>query len=456
MRKATVLFTDERCQINGRPQPELPILLDGGRNVVHSVSDWFRYQAVMLNHPPTTLRLWSDIMLSFWNYLIKERVNWKEVDDNLLMQWRNNQEIEKAVKRRTINQRLSTVFRFYWWAQSHGYVENLIADPEQSHHLVVPRISLAVKSIAAKSGVHVISRFKSPLLYRTTREPNLHTPTAKEATALHAVMSEISGPTVAERNTLMLSWAEEAGLRRKEFASLTISQIPDWEEIDGLIESDSCKDIELVVTKGGHHRIVEVVPDLLIRTRNYIDEDRLSLIRRFGQNQGGSYHGPAAVFLSEKTGKAITFRAITNLFRESFQKAEVRGSGHRMRARYLTNLVQHYYDEAFAKHGNSISFDIVLLKAAEAAGHLHPSSLRPYLNLVRKRSLTTQDGEKFRYFKQRLLSVERDLNTKLARLETTTLLTGLAKAIRSGKNSSIKTAWSDLEADLHILVGADH
>jgi hypothetical protein len=249
----------------------------------------------------------------------------------------------------------------------------------------------------------------------------------------------------------MLSWAEEAGLRRKEFASLTIDQIPDWDEIDDLIQHDSCKDLELVVTKGDHHRIVEVVPDLLLRTRNYIEEERLAVVHRFKQKYRGIYKAPAVVFLSEKTGQALTLGAITNLIGEAFKKAGVRGSGHRMRARFLTNLVQHYYDEAFSKHGNSISFDIVLLKAAEAAGHASPESLRPYLNLVRKRRLTTRDGEKRRYLQQRLLSVERDLNAKSRQLETTTFVAELVTAIRSGKKSSIKRAWKNLEVAVDTI-----
>lgn len=202
---------------------------------------------------------------------------------------------------------------------------------------------------------------------------------------------------------------------------------------------------------GGHHRIVEIVPDLLLRARNYIEEDRLAVVGRFKQKHGGIYKEPAALFLSEKTGEALTFGAITNLTREAFKKANVRGSGHRMRARYLTNLVQHYYDEAFSKHGNSISFDIVLLKAAEAAGHASPESLRPYLNLIRKRRLTTQDGEKRRYLQQRLLSVERDLNAKSRRLETTTCVAELVTAIRLGKRSSIKRAWKTLQAAVDTI-----
>lgn len=452
MRKATVLYTDERCKINGRPQPGLPLLLNSERRVVDSVSDWFRYQAVMFNSPPTTLRLYSDIMLSFWNYLIKEGVDWTEVDDNVLITWRNHQEIENGVKKRTINQRLSTIFQFYWWAQSHDYIQNVVADPGNADSLAPAQISVTAKIARTRSGVNAKFKLSSSLLYRTTREPNVHTPTAEEATTLHAALTTIAGPTLAERNTLMLSWAEEAGLRRKEFASLNIEQIPDWDEIYDLIQSESCKDLELVVTKGGHHRIVEIVPDLLLRTRNYIEEDRLAVVRRFRQKHGGIYKAPAAVFLSEKTGMALQFGSITNLIGEAFKEAGVRGSGHRMRARYLTNLVEHYYDEAFAKHGNSISFDIVLLKAAEAAGHSNPASLRPYLNLVRKRHLTTQDGEKRRYLQQRLLSVERDLNLKSKQLEATTLLEDLAKAIRSGKKSNIKREWTKLESGVQILL----
>jgi integrase len=451
MRKATVLYTDERCKINHRPQTELPLLLNSERRVVDSVSDWFRYQAVMFNSPPTTLRLHSDIMLSFWNYLIKEGVDWTEVDDNVLITWRNHQEIENGVKKRTINQRLSTIFQFYWWAQSHDYIQNVVADPANADNLAPAQISVTAKITGPRSGVNARLKLSSPLLYRTTREPNVHTPTAEEATSLHATLTTIAGPTLAERNTLMLSWAEEAGLRRKEFASLTIDQIPNWDEIYDLIQNESCKDLELVVTKGGHHRIVEIVPDLLLRTRNYIEEDRLGVVHRFRQKHGGIYKAPAAVFLSEKTGMALRFGSITNLIGEAFKEAGVRGSGHRMRARYLTNLVQHYYDEAFAKHGNSISFDIVLLKAAEAAGHANPSSLRPYLNLIRKRHLTTHDGEKRRYLEQRLLSIERDLDVKSRQLEAIKLLAELANAIRSGKKSNIEREWTKLEAGVQTL-----
>jgi integrase len=445
MRKALVLYTDESCEINGRKQTGLPLLLDNKRKVVHPVNDWFRDQAVMLNYPVTTLRLYSDILPSFWNYLIEHGIHWMDVDDDLLIQWRNHQEIQIGVKKRTINQRLSTVFQFYWWAQTRGYVQDLIADPASDEKLASPRISTRIVPTRSRSGFNGNFKISSLLLYRTTREPNLHTPTAEEATRLHASLATLSSPRLAERNTLMLSWAEEVGLRRKEFAALTIDQIPDWDEISELIETDSCKDIELLVTKGDHRRIVEVVPDLLLRSRNYIEEERSDVIQRFTKKRGSSYKAPSEIFLSEKTGRVITLRAITNLIGGAFKNANVRGSGHRMRARYLTNLVQFYYDEALSKHGNSMSLDIVLLKAAEAAGHASPESLRPYLNLIRKRRLTTQDGEKRRYLQQRLLSVERDLNAKSRQLETTTFVAELLAAIRSGIKSSIKRAWKTLE-----------
>jgi site-specific recombinase XerD len=449
MRKALVIYTDERCEINGRIQAGLPLLLDCDRRVVHPVNDWFRYQAVMLNYPATTLRLYSDIILSFWNHLIEHSVEWIDVNDDLLVRWRNYQEMQIGIKKRTINQRLSTVLQFYWWAQSRGYIHNVVANPNSAEDSPSPKISVAFKFARSRSRIQPNFTVSSPLLYRTTREPNLHTPTAEEATALHASLATLSRPSLAERNTLMLSWGEEAGLRRKEFAALTVDQIPDWNDIFQLIESESCKDLELVVTKGGHHRIIQIVPDLLLRTRNYIEEDRALLVNRFVKKRSQDYQVPATVFVSEKTGQALTLRSITNLFRRAFRSAKVQGSGHRMRARYLTNLVQHYYDEALAKHGNSMSFDIILLKAAEAAGHKSPESLRPYLNLIRKRRLTTSSADRRRYLQQRLISLERALDVKLTQLETTTALSEFAKVLRAGNKTKVRRAWKNLEEEIN-------
>lgn len=451
-RKPILLFTDESCEINGRFQPGLPLLLDGHRKVVQPASDWFRYLAVFLNYPVTTLRLYAEILLLFWNYVSYRKTDWTTVNDNVLIEWRNYQEIQRGIKRRTINQRLSTILQFYWWAQGRGYIEDVVADPNRGEDAPTPGISIAIKPIRSRSGIHRSFTIRSPLLYKTTREPNVHTPTAEEATNLHATLAKLYGPTVAERNTLMLSWAEEAGLRRKEFASLTVDQIPDWDEIYELVQKDSCKDIELIVTKGGHRRVVEIVPDLLVRTRNYIEEDRADIVRRFKKKNGRGYKVPTAVFLSEKTGQAITLRAITNLLSGAFKGANVRGSGHRMRARYLTNLVQYYFEEALSKHGTSMSLDIVLLKVAEAAGHANPASLRAYLNLVRKRCLTTKESERRRYLEQRVLSVERNLASKCSQLETTTVVGNLAEAIRSGKKATIRRAWADLETAMSAIL----
>jgi site-specific recombinase XerD len=450
-RRVVILFTDETCEINGRVQTELPLLLDAQRAVIESASDWLRYQAVFLNYPPATLRLYAEILALFWNYLTDHRTHWTDVDDELLIAWRNHQEIKLKVKKRTINQRLSTIFQFYWWAQTRGYANNIVTDPAADDRPPAP-ISVALTPIRSNSRVHPNFTLRSPLLYKTTRQPNVHTPTAEEATNLHATLAGLHSPRVAERNTLMLSWAEEAGLRRKEFAALAVEQIPDWNDLYSLVEQDLSKDIELSITKGGHSRIIEVVPDLLIRTRNYIEEERNDVVDRFKTKYGSGYAAPSTIFLSEKTGKALHLRSITNLISGAFRRANISGSGHRMRARFLTNLVQFYYDEALAKHGRSVSLDIVLLKAAEAAGHANPESLRPYLNLVRKRHLTTKGRERLRYNEQRLLSVSRRLESKSRQLETSDVLQELSQAIRSGRKTEIRKAWRRVETSVGSLL----
>ena len=447
-----LLFTDERCVINGRPQPGLPLLLEGDGTVVEPASDWFRHLAVVLSRPQTTLRLLGHTMLLFWKYLKKCGTDWRDVDDDFLMAWRNEQEIKGGLKKRTINERLSTVFYYYWWAQDQGYIRNVIADPANPDGNSAGAITISVRYFKSKGDARASGRFSSPLLYRTVREPNLHTPTTDEATRVHAVLANSGEEGLAERNTLMLSWAEEAGLRRKEFGALRVGQIPGWDEIGRLMDEDVPYLLDLIITKGDKQRTIAIVPDLLVRTRDYIEEGRARIISNFRTRLGSSYKTPIEVFISKKSGMALSLGAMTNLFARAFKKAKVSGSGHRMRARYLTSLVEHYYEEAIEKHGSQISYEIVLLKAAEAAGHSHPTSLRPYLNLVRKRHLTTYNGTDTFHAKQRLLSTTSQLRINLHKLKATDILFEIAEALETRKKGHLRMAWVKLQSIMEELL----
>ena len=130
--------------------------------------------------------------------------------------------------------------------------------------------------------------------------------------------------------------------------------------------------------------------------------------------------------------------------------AGVKAWGHRIRATFLTELVEaelRAAEAAMASAGNSkqnIDWELILLKVAERAGHRNPDALRNYVTLVRKRRdkrkgvdtcVTLEQRE--RYAKARLELAQRQLNG-IKELES------LASLLRDGKSEAAITVASEL------------
>ncbi len=64
-----------------------------------------------------------------------------------------------------------------------------------------------------------------------------------------------------------------------------------------------------------------------------------------------------------------------------YNQTGVKGSLHRLRARGLTSTVAAY--DGFDDEGRPFSAELVLIKAAEKAGHSHWGTLQPYLAMHR-------------------------------------------------------------------------
>ena len=88
------------------------------------------------------------------------------------------------------------------------------------------------------------------------------------------------------------------------------------------------------------------------------------------------------VWLSTKTGRALSAVAIGDIVKRAFLAIGVKGSGHRLRAFYACQLVLRLYNEARSDHGAAWDASQVLLLEAEVLGHNRPETLRPYLNRV--------------------------------------------------------------------------
>jgi hypothetical protein len=92
------------------------------------------------------------------------------------------------------------------------------------------------------------------------------------------------------------------------------------------------------------------------------------------------------VFLSAKTGRAMTAGAVGDLAKYAFDAAGVRGSGQRLRAHFATQLCAQLWDEAFAKNGfrwDQTIENFVLETVATTLGHSTvDTTIRHYLDLA--------------------------------------------------------------------------
>jgi integrase len=388
-----ILLSDGRCWIANKSYPALPLVLDRRGEVIEPISDYLRVLAVHRGKAPSSVYEYAKKLRSWWYYLSSRKVDWKVASDYLLIAFRNDL-LARGTSKQVANDYIGQIFGFYVWAQERGLIQALVAPAEP---LQGCRYRISSSSSRDRRGV---VRLKSTLLFKTVRKPFRHTPTDTEITRLHQVSA---GFRHAVRNTLIMSWAEFAGLRRAEVLSLVVSMIPSWDQIDRHEAEE--KTFTLSVTgKGRKTRKIAVPPSLMALTRDYIELDRRKLLAKCHERFGG--RAPDAIFLTER-GAALAEGSLSNLWTCTFRRAGVRdASGHRLRAVFLTRLVE-AFSRSDATRADHIDSQSILLRAAEAAGHNHPSSLQPYLHSAMKNRIATEKGEYKRALEQDIALLER-------------------------------------------------
>ena len=107
---------------------------------------------------------------------------------------------------------------------------------------------------------------------------------------------------------------------------------------------------------------------------------------------GGSYAPPAVAFLSSKTGKEMLLGTVADLVADAFADLGLRGSGHRLRAHFATELALRLLQERLPLNGGIYDAAIEnweLLHVAEALGHASVSTTtRHYVDLALMRLLS--------------------------------------------------------------------
>ncbi|MCK4143629.1 hypothetical protein HFK84_15265 [Ralstonia pseudosolanacearum] len=390
-------LTDTRFVYAGKCYPGIPLFVDSDNQFVHILCEYFQHLVILERLKTTTVKTYAEYISIFLNFLESEKEDFKNVDDKLLIRWLNLQE-KKGISFKTCCARCDVVFDFYVWLETRGYIQYVVRIPGwNDFEKFVPKLTAApIKSTGPRAGRSSKYGIVSAVRPRAQGGDIQPTPNADDVTKLNVAADNPKKPDITERNHLLIDWYSQVGLRRHEWGALTLEQVPDWDTIYALKQRNEAHELRLHKTKGDRVRYVGVIPDLLEKTREYIEGPRTDLVNRFKASKGSAYTEPAEIFLSEKTGLPFNLTAISNMLRAWFKVAGVSGHGHRLRATYLTNLfeaeiaAEEARIRAFPGTKVFIDYELILRKVAERAGHVDIESLRPYLTLARKRRAREQ------------------------------------------------------------------
>jgi integrase len=384
-------FTGNSFIFAKKSYPGIPLLVDSKNRFVAPVCDYLRHLVTHGQLKTSSVSTYAFYLLHFWRFHYKEGWDFASVSDKDILVWLHQQERD-GVSPQTQAARCDAVFDLFVWLEANEYVHQSVCIPGlNDNERFIPKLS----SVASKGSTQNkrASRYGLCCAVRPRASKGTHqpTPTADAVTDIYIAADNIENPGLTDRNHLLIDWYVQVGLRRMEWAALTLVQIPQWSTIDKLRNADEAHELRLSTTKGGRVRYVGVLPELLEKTLEYIEGPRAQVVARFKLNNPTTYKEPDEIFLSTMTGTALDLTSISNLLTGWFKATGVKGHGHRLRATYLTNLFDAELNaeesRIIANPGTkmSIDYELILRKVAERAGHADLNSLRAYLTLARKR-----------------------------------------------------------------------
>ncbi|WP_449410163.1 tyrosine-type recombinase/integrase [Methylobacterium komagatae] len=435
-----IVTTDASCKIKGQSWTGIPTLV-WPEGIDDAASDWFRTLVIESGVTLSSAREYAKILRPFLRFCRQRGRPWQSVDDEFLILWREHLRRAEGVSIARANASLKTIFAFFQWAEENKRIRFQVGIyPADELPLAIADITFPISAKRSfTKGRHgrVYGSWTTPL---TLSEPNRgsrlrHTPTEGEIRNLHEITVEREH---GERDSLMFSWAEEAGPRRAEFLRLGRSHLPTNDQLADVIERDEPWPIA-IPRKGGKETPIYAPPDLIIRTLDYIQYGRRDIVERCLSVIVG-YREPDEIFLSGTTGQALHVDSVTAIGRRMFRKAGITGANvHRLRARYAVNIVESLV-EVVATGSDTVgpgsaSTETILTKAAEMMSHTSPQSLRPYLTYVLNRRIQTADATKAHRLASRLRQMQHLEGTFIRRLKHHHDLQSAANQLQAGRGA---------------------
>ena len=470
-------FTDKNCRLGDKERPGIGLLLNENLEPIIPVSDYLIHMTTENSSPLDTRKEIARELRMFWEYLSRRKVDWCEVGNRLLSEWRDDMRTgvrissnQKAIKgggknvvkpigSNAINRRLSFVFQFYKWSKEHGHVpDHLIGVPGDGRRY----------QITAK--IHPDTKewqWPYTLPFSIPGKPNI--PTPDDIDKLHDEIDELFGPIVARRNRLAAEWMNQTGLRGKEVVSIKVSMIPEEDEIYEFINKEEKFSMPFspskqgVETKYDKDRPIGIMvdPTLLLDIRRYIDFERVDLIAKLKKKSKRRLKEPQELFLTVE-GKPLKKKTLQNELGKAFKSAGIKASPHGLRKAFAMRTVFEVYTGLLNKHkGDTRKVDLstVITYVRLLLGHsTSRTTIENYLDIVKLKLMGMPEIAKQAFLSERKESSNRALRLAEKKLKAVeTKLEGLTGDVAEGLSGAISDGLldalgnGDQEKVFHIL-----
>ncbi|APE04853.1 hypothetical protein CW735_02765 [Alteromonas sp. MB-3u-76] len=366
--------TDENCILQGAFSKSsysgVPVFFDAN-GVIEAVSNYLIFKAIKDTDQITSVTTYADQLQTFLRFIDEKGkgLSWQNVSDGHLVEFRDAK-IMSGNKDSYVAGVLRTVFDFYLWAERNKVIRHHVAIYDDDKEYAI-------------SAEKTKTSWKWPHIPSSTSKAK-PTPTNDDLELLHAVTIEESD-VVGTRDSLIFTIYERSA-RRMEALQIKVSDVPDWDEIEEYQAENKLFYVE-VTGKRKIDRDLEFLPETMELIREYIENERSDAVSA-AKKRNKFYKEPDELFLASTTGKPLNKQYISRRLSGLMKKAGVSGTGHRVRAKGLTDIVAAF--DGFDDRGQPKSAQDVLIKAAEKAGHSNPQSLRHYLALSRSEGLAAK------------------------------------------------------------------
>lgn len=362
--------TDDKCVIEtvlgDSTNPNIPIFFDGN-GIITTISEYLTYKSIDCTDVDGSVETYSYYIQKFLKYISNESNNkkelkWNKVTDRHLVQWRTSMEDEGLTDNYIINC-LSTVFKFYAWAEKEKKLLNHVAIHDDSE------MTYAISAVKNKK-----SNTWSWPHYPKAGTSAKYTPTNDEMEKIHTAALDLSS-SVGLRDSILMTIYERTA-RRFEALQIKIDDIPDWDEIEEGLAEDRIFTVK-VIGKRKYIRDIEFLPETMEAIREYIESDRQEIVNRIKQGDP-NYTDPRYLFIGNDSGLPLNKQYLSRRISKIIKSTGIKdASGHRVRAKGLTDIVAGY--DGHDSKGNLLDGKDVLIRAANKAGQKNTESLRPYL-----------------------------------------------------------------------------